>query len=214
MAKNRSVFSRLSLVIDVADDWCEPNTLVLRHPAKHDPKRSRIVMHETLHWWQQLGHGFLTFFAAEDWQRLKEFETNGIIPSFGYYSNEFYYEYPYLGFNAFTLNEALTRFWDIHICGPIELLEMEGANINYFDPYIPEIPKTRKYKFDLKSININSIEENYYDAAVIITNHSNIDYEKILIISKSIIDTRNAIKNCGNKPLYKAEERVISSRTL
>lgn len=130
MAKNRSAFSRLSLVIDVADDWCEPNTLVLRHPAKHDPKRSRIVMHETLHWWQQLGHGFLTFFAAEDWQRLKEFETNGIIPSFGYYSNEFYYEYPYLGFNAFTLNEALTRFWDIHICGPIQLLEMEQSSQN------------------------------------------------------------------------------------
>jgi len=130
LAKNRSVFSRLSLVIDVADDWCEPNTLVLRHPAKHDPKRSRIVMHETLHWWQQLGQGFMTFFAAEDWQRLKEFETNGIISSFGYYTNEFYYEYPHLGFNAFTLNEALTRFWDIHICGPIELLEMEQSSQN------------------------------------------------------------------------------------
>ncbi len=86
----------------------------------------------------------------------------------------------------------------------IELLGKEGAKVNYFDPYIFRIPKTRKYEFDLASININSIEEDYYDVAVIITDHSNIDYEKVMEISKSIIDTRNTIKKKGNKPLFKA----------
>ena len=85
----------------------------------------------------------------------------------------------------------------------IELLGKEGANINYFDPYIPKIPKTRKYEFDLVSIDINDIEEDYYDAAIIVTDHSDVDYKKVLKISKSIIDTRNTIKK-GNKPFFKA----------
>ncbi len=86
----------------------------------------------------------------------------------------------------------------------IELLRDEGANLNYFDPYIPKIPKTRKYEFNLESVDLSLIEEDYYDAAVILTDHSIINYDNIIKISKSVVDTRNAIKKEINKPKFKA----------
>jgi len=85
----------------------------------------------------------------------------------------------------------------------IELLRNEGAKIFYYDPFIPKIPKTRKYSYDMVSIDINNIEENYFDGAVIVTNHMNIDYDKVQKISKSIVDTRNTLKKVS-KPFFKA----------
>ncbi len=86
----------------------------------------------------------------------------------------------------------------------IELLKNEGADIDYFDPLIPKIPTTRKYNMNMESVDIDSIEQDYYDASVIVTDHSIVDYKKVLNISKTIIDTRNAIKNSVNKPVFKA----------
>lgn len=128
-----NTFSRISLVIDLDQDWYEPNTLVLRQPTKYEPSRSRIVMHETLHWWQQLGHGFMTWLAAEDWQRLTRFESTGTVPALGPRMREFVRKNKSLGFSAWTLNESLTRFWDMHICGPLELLELERADKRFTD---------------------------------------------------------------------------------
>ena len=81
----------------------------------------------------------------------------------------------------------------------IELLQREGAQVNYSDPYVPEIPKLRKFNFKMTSIPLtkNLIEK--MDLVAIITDHSNIDYNLIKEHSKLIVDTRNVYKIKGIK---------------
>jgi len=88
----------------------------------------------------------------------------------------------------------------------MEILSHEGCKLNYYDSYVPELPRTRKYDFDLKSVNISKAKDNSYDAALILTNHSNVDYKIVLKKAKVIIDTRNAMKIKGLKKgkVYKA----------
>ncbi len=81
----------------------------------------------------------------------------------------------------------------------MEILSSEGCRLDYFDPFIPELPRTRKYNFDLKSVNIKKIKDDYYDGAIILTDHSDVDYDFILKKAKVVIDTRNAIKIKGLK---------------
>jgi UDP-N-acetyl-D-glucosamine dehydrogenase len=81
----------------------------------------------------------------------------------------------------------------------IDLLVKEGAQVAYYDPYIPVLPKTRKYDFKLESVSLEQITDGYFDAAVIVTNHSNIDYREVLKKAGVVIDTRNALKQEGVK---------------
>ena len=77
------------------------------------------------------------------------------------------------------------------------LLEEQGSNISYYDPFIPEIKwngSIKKGYFNLVEINLNK-----YDAIVILTDHTNIDYDIIKKSNKLIIDTRNVYKNEKNE---------------
>ena len=80
-------------------------------------------------------------------------------------------------------------------------LKSRGASVAYFDPFIPSIPKTRDYKMYAgeKSIDWSTEELTKYDAAVICTNHDNVNYEELVANSKLIIDTRNATALIKNK---------------
>jgi UDP-N-acetyl-D-glucosamine dehydrogenase len=88
----------------------------------------------------------------------------------------------------------------------IDILRGEGADIDYFDPYIPRLPLTRKYQLDLHSIKINKIEKDYYDVIIIITDHSNVDYKNLAEKGKIVVDTRNSFKLKGirNGKIWKA----------
>ncbi len=88
----------------------------------------------------------------------------------------------------------------------MELLMREGADVDYSDPYFPELPPLRKYKFDKKSVNITPKTLKNYDCIVITTNHSTFDYNMILEHAKLIVDTRNSLKLKGivNGKVYKA----------
>jgi len=79
----------------------------------------------------------------------------------------------------------------------IELLREYGANIDYYDPYIPEMPKTRKFQFALKSIAYSKDNLKQYDAAVIITQHSNVDYHLLFSTLPLVIDTRGMARKVG-----------------
>jgi UDP-N-acetyl-D-glucosamine dehydrogenase len=81
----------------------------------------------------------------------------------------------------------------------IDLLIKEGARVAYYDPHIPIMLKTRKYDFKLQSVQLKQTANNYYDAAVIVTDHSDIDYQEVLAKAKIVIDTRNALKQKGVK---------------
>lgn len=81
----------------------------------------------------------------------------------------------------------------------IDLLIKEDCDVSYYDPYIPSLPKTRKYELNLHSVDIAKIEDEEYDAIVIITDHSEIDYHYLVNKGKIVIDTRNALKQKGIK---------------
>ncbi len=77
----------------------------------------------------------------------------------------------------------------------IKSLETKGAVVDYFDEYVPTIPKTRDH-LELEgreSINwdLNSLSS--YDAVLICTDHDNLPYRDIAEHSKLVIDTRNVI---------------------
>jgi len=87
----------------------------------------------------------------------------------------------------------------------MDLLVREGAQVDYFDPLIPKLKRSRKYDFHLSSIDPTPENIRKYDVVLIVTNHSSIDYDLILDNAKIIVDTRNSIKNNNGKTqIFKA----------
>ena len=78
----------------------------------------------------------------------------------------------------------------------INLLIQEGAKVEYHDPLISQIPKTREYNYNLRSKPLRDIGD--YDCVLILTDHDSIDYTNILKKSNLIIDTRGRFKNDSN----------------
>jgi UDP-N-acetyl-D-glucosamine dehydrogenase len=74
----------------------------------------------------------------------------------------------------------------------IELLQKEGAQVAYHDPYFPFIGKGRKYDLQMKRTELEKLGQ--YDCIVIVTDHSDYDYKKIVGESQLVVDTRNATK--------------------
>src|ERR1017187_2896669 len=74
----------------------------------------------------------------------------------------------------------------------IELLQKEGAQVSYHDPYFPFIGKGRKYDLQMKRSELDKLGE--YDCIVIVTDHSDYDYRRIVGEAQLVVDTRNATK--------------------
>ena len=74
----------------------------------------------------------------------------------------------------------------------IELLQHEGAQVSYHDPYFPFIGKGRKYDLQMKRSELEQLGQ--YDCIVIVTDHSDYDYKKIVGEAQLVVDTRNATK--------------------
>jgi UDP-N-acetyl-D-glucosamine dehydrogenase len=91
----------------------------------------------------------------------------------------------------------------------LDLLKEKGAEVSYFDTNIPKIPKSREHG---EWTGVNSVEWKKqlivaYDAVVISTNHSDIDYAELAQWSECNIDTRNAMKDVtvkNEKHIFKA----------
>lgn len=76
-------------------------------------------------------------------------------------------------------------------------LKKYGAHVHYYDHYIPEIWETREHKewTGLKTVAWNKDVISSFDAVIISTNHSDINYQELADWNDVIIDTRNAMKN-------------------
>ncbi len=88
----------------------------------------------------------------------------------------------------------------------MHILLQKGAEVDYSDPHIPELPPTRKYKFKKRSVELTPENLSRYDVSLIVTDHDAFDYEKIVKYSKIVVDTRNATKNVkeGREKIRKA----------
>jgi len=88
----------------------------------------------------------------------------------------------------------------------IEILREKGAVVDYNDPYIPVLPKTRKYKYDMLSVELTPENIKNYDVVLLSTDHTDYDYKFIAEHAHLIVDTRNAFGNAGitGPNIYKA----------
>ena len=86
-----------------------------------------------------------------------------------------------------------------------EKLEDAGAHVAFHDPVIPTIPPTREHPrlTGKKSVAIDATSLAQYDAVLIATEHSAVDYAMVANNAKVVVDTRNAIKT-GGKNVVKA----------
>lgn len=81
----------------------------------------------------------------------------------------------------------------------IELLRSKGASVSYNDPYVPELPNTRKYNYKMTSVELTKENLGKYDLVLLSTDHTNYDYKFISEHSELILDTRNAFEKAGIK---------------
>lgn len=72
----------------------------------------------------------------------------------------------------------------------MEILRARGAIVEYSDPYAPTFPKMREHSFALSSVELTPEALASFDAVVVLTDHSEFDYEMILKHSDLIVDTR------------------------
>ena len=83
----------------------------------------------------------------------------------------------------------------------IELLQKEGAQVSYHDPYFPQVGRGRKYDLQMKCAQLDNFAQ--YDCVVIVTDHSDYDYERIVRESKLVVDTRNATRGLKSSKIVR-----------
>jgi len=75
----------------------------------------------------------------------------------------------------------------------IELLEKRGALVQYHDPYVPEISIPNPGG-TLASVPLTDDVLEWADCVIVATEHSNVDYERVVRRARLIVDTRNALR--------------------
>lgn len=79
----------------------------------------------------------------------------------------------------------------------IEVLQGEGANVDFYDPWISEYKYKGKIHKGLNKIDNKTVSN--ADLIIFTAAHSNFDYDMIQKNAKAIFDTRNAMKNAKNR---------------
>lgn len=80
----------------------------------------------------------------------------------------------------------------------MELLQEWGAILSYSDPNVPVFPKMREHSFDLSSVDLTPESVAGYDAVILLTDHSDFDYDMIKENAKLLIDTRGKFRGDGS----------------
>ncbi len=75
----------------------------------------------------------------------------------------------------------------------IDELKKVGADVNYYDPFIPEYKRAGKIVKGIETISPEIIGA--YDLVIITTAHTNVDYEMVQKSAKVIFDTKNITKD-------------------
>ncbi len=77
----------------------------------------------------------------------------------------------------------------------MELIIEREAHVDYYDPYVPQLTKTRDYDFKMSSIDLSAEKLANYDLVILTTDHDEFDYDFIKKEAKLIIDTRGRFNN-------------------
>lgn len=83
----------------------------------------------------------------------------------------------------------------------IELLKQRGAVVSYNDPFFPYVGRGRHYDLDMHGATLDNLAQ--YDCVLIVTDHSDYDYARIVEESKLVVDTRNATKGIRSEKIIR-----------
>jgi UDP-N-acetyl-D-glucosamine dehydrogenase len=87
----------------------------------------------------------------------------------------------------------------------ITLLQVNGAEVSYHDPYIPVIRDLRDYPgLEMAGVELTEETLSEADCVLLLTDHSCFDHELILRYSTLVVDTRNAFKEHQSAKIVKA----------
>lgn len=76
--------------------------------------------------------------------------------------------------------------------GVITQLENYDADFEIHDPFVPDFHHEKNGK-TYQTVSLGNLKK--YDLIIVITDHSNVDYQKIADSGVAILDTRNAMKH-------------------
>ena len=81
----------------------------------------------------------------------------------------------------------------------MDLIEANGGKAAFHDPHVPIIPPTREHAglSGRRSIPLEAARIGEFDAVLIVTDHSDVDYALIAANAKVIVDTRNVCARLG-----------------
>ena len=84
----------------------------------------------------------------------------------------------------------------------MDLLKARGAEVAYYDPFVPVIRPTREHPHwaGTKSVAWNRATVQGFDAVLLATNHASVNYRELADWSPCIVDTRNAMAGIAAKP--------------
>ena len=79
----------------------------------------------------------------------------------------------------------------------IDLLRAKGANVEYHDPFVPEVHFDHSHTLGagepLYNVELTDERLTKADCVVIVTEHSGVDYNRVCSLTSLIVDTRNAL---------------------
>ncbi|WP_276326070.1 nucleotide sugar dehydrogenase [Palleronia marisminoris] len=81
----------------------------------------------------------------------------------------------------------------------MEHLRDWGAALSYSDPNVPVFPTMREHQFDLASIDLTPETLAGFDAVILLTDHTDFDYDMIRQHAPLIIDTRGKFREGSDK---------------
>lgn len=84
----------------------------------------------------------------------------------------------------------------------MNLLKERGAEVAYYDPYVPVVRPTREHPHwtGTRSVKWDRPTLESFDAVIIATNHKVVNYQELADWSSCIVDTRNAMVDLKTKP--------------
>lgn len=75
----------------------------------------------------------------------------------------------------------------------MELLRDLGAEVAYSDSNLPNFPEMREHDFDLSSMPLTAETIRAQDAVLLLTDHSDVDYDLVAREARLVIDTRGKL---------------------
>ncbi len=97
--------------------------------APNDPKwgshLSRVLFHESIHFWQMLFSSYLVVVVSTAWEDLLHFEQSGEVRLENKIMENYRTAQQSFPFSAQELVECWARFWDVHTRGPHTIIQEE-----------------------------------------------------------------------------------------